>query len=198
MNGRTTCNQSVTDSSCIYLNKSYSIYIAYYCAQTYMTNSEITSNRCNHTWLCRRSLDGDTLQLQNGGCPCDLAQSYSSSGESFGNWNPDSDYSDIRYKTMHWNEKLYIVIPHNFQFEHTREGLTLDIFSQEIAVGSISSSAFNNGYKIVNKQSILLRDIACMLSRCHYLYLRACVLPKAALFVLLIRVTPSQLLLLMH
>ena len=32
--GCTTCHQSVTDSACIYRNKSYSIYIAYYCAQT--------------------------------------------------------------------------------------------------------------------------------------------------------------------
>ena len=39
-----------------------------------MIDSEITSNRCNHIWLCNRSLDGDTLQLQNGGHPSDIAQ----------------------------------------------------------------------------------------------------------------------------
>ena len=44
-----------------------------------MIDSEITSNRCNHIWLCNRSLDGYTLQLQNGGRPCDVAQSYTSS-----------------------------------------------------------------------------------------------------------------------
>ena len=30
-------------------------------------DSEITSTRCNHIWLCNRSLDGETLQLRNGG-----------------------------------------------------------------------------------------------------------------------------------
>ena len=40
-----------------------------------MTDSEITSNRCNHIiWLCNRSLDGDDLQLQNGGRHSDVAQ----------------------------------------------------------------------------------------------------------------------------
>ena len=39
-----------------------------------MIDSEITSNRCNHIWLCTRSLDGDTVQLQNGELPCDVAQ----------------------------------------------------------------------------------------------------------------------------
>ena len=34
-----------------------------------------TSNRCNHIWLCNRSLD-DNTQLQNGGGPSDIAQSY--------------------------------------------------------------------------------------------------------------------------
>ena len=27
-----------------------------------MIDSEIISNRCNHIWLCNRSLDGNTLQ----------------------------------------------------------------------------------------------------------------------------------------
>ena len=39
-----------------------------------MIDSGITSHRCNHIWLCNRSLDGDTLQLRNGGCPSDVAQ----------------------------------------------------------------------------------------------------------------------------
>ena len=39
-----------------------------------MIDCEITSNRCNHNWLCIRSLDGDTLKLQNGGHPSDVAQ----------------------------------------------------------------------------------------------------------------------------
>ena len=44
-----------------------------------MIVGKITSNRCNYIWLCSRSLEGETLQLQNGGHPCDVAQSYSSS-----------------------------------------------------------------------------------------------------------------------
>ena len=34
-------------------------------------DSEKTSNRCNHIWLCNRSIDGDTHQLQNGRRPSD-------------------------------------------------------------------------------------------------------------------------------
>ena len=44
-----------------------------------MIDSEITPNRCNHIWLCNHSPDGDTLQLQNGGRPSDIAHSYTSS-----------------------------------------------------------------------------------------------------------------------
>ena len=44
-----------------------------------MLDSEITSNRCNHIWLCNHSLDGDTIQLQNDGRPSDVAQAYASS-----------------------------------------------------------------------------------------------------------------------
>ena len=39
-----------------------------------MIDSKTTSNRCNHIWLCNRSLDGDDLQLQNGGRQSDIAQ----------------------------------------------------------------------------------------------------------------------------
>ena len=39
-----------------------------------MIDSEITSNRCNHIWLCNRSLDGDNVQLQNGGRPNDVVE----------------------------------------------------------------------------------------------------------------------------
>ena len=39
-----------------------------------MIDSEIASNRCNHIWLCNRSPDGYTLQLQSGGRPSDVAQ----------------------------------------------------------------------------------------------------------------------------
>ena len=48
-----------------------------------MIDSELTSNRYNNIWLCNRSLDGEILQLQNGGRPCDVAQSYISSGVSY-------------------------------------------------------------------------------------------------------------------
>ena len=44
-----------------------------------MIDSRITSNQCNHIWLCNHSLNGGTLQLQNGGRPSDIAQ-YASSG----------------------------------------------------------------------------------------------------------------------
>ena len=54
-------------------NKSYSIYIAYYRADK-LIDSEITSNRCNHSWLFNRSLDGDTRQIQNGERSSDIAQ----------------------------------------------------------------------------------------------------------------------------
>ena len=46
-----------------------------------MIDSEIISNRCNHIWLWNRSLDGYTLQLQNGGRSCDIAQSCTSSDD---------------------------------------------------------------------------------------------------------------------
>ena len=46
-----------------------------------MIDSEIISNRRNHIWQCGHSLDGDSLQLQNGGCPSDVAQSYSTSSD---------------------------------------------------------------------------------------------------------------------
>ena len=46
-----------------------------------MIDSEIISNRCNHIWLCNRSVYfyAYTLQLQNGGRASDVAQSYTSS-----------------------------------------------------------------------------------------------------------------------
>ena len=40
-----------------------------------MIDSEIISQRCNHSWLCNTSLDGDTVQLPNGGRPSDVAHS---------------------------------------------------------------------------------------------------------------------------
>ena len=48
-----------------------------------MIDSEIISNRCNHIWLCNHTLDGETLQLQNGGFPSDVAQTYTSSATMF-------------------------------------------------------------------------------------------------------------------
>ena len=39
-----------------------------------MADSEITLNRCNPICLCNRSLDGDTLPLQNGGRSSDVVQ----------------------------------------------------------------------------------------------------------------------------
>ena len=48
----------------------------------YQIDSEVTSNRCNHIWLCNGSLDGDTFKFQNGVRPSDVAQLYSGSVES--------------------------------------------------------------------------------------------------------------------
>ena len=39
-----------------------------------MIDSEIAPHRCNHIWLCKRSLDGGTLQLQNWELTSDVAQ----------------------------------------------------------------------------------------------------------------------------
>ena len=52
-----------------------------------MIDIEITSNRSNYIWLCDSSLDGYTLQLQNGVHPRDVAHYYTSSGniEATGN-----------------------------------------------------------------------------------------------------------------
>ena len=54
-----------------------------------MIDSEIISNRCNHIWLCNRSLDGYTLKLQNDGRPCGVVRLYTSSSCSVpsGAWN---------------------------------------------------------------------------------------------------------------
>ena len=41
-----------------------------------MIDSEITSYRCNHIWLCNHPLDGYTVILQNGRHPCDVAHIY--------------------------------------------------------------------------------------------------------------------------
>ena len=62
------------------------LYRIYSCVQTYDTerNNNLTLNRCNLIWLCNRSLDGATLQLQNGGRTSDTAQSYTSSGHTSG------------------------------------------------------------------------------------------------------------------
>ena len=56
----------------IYTETNPIVFIAHNIAPRHMIGSEITSNRCDNIWLCNRSLDGDTLQLQN---PSDVAQS---------------------------------------------------------------------------------------------------------------------------
>ena len=50
------------------------VFISNMIALRHMFDSKITSNRSNHIWLCNRSLDGDTLQLQNEGHTSDVAQ----------------------------------------------------------------------------------------------------------------------------
>ena len=74
-------DQSSTDSPCIYWNKSYSVFISHNIIWLLpdMIDSEIISNRCNHIWLCNRSLDGYTLKLQNDGRPCGVVRLYTSS-----------------------------------------------------------------------------------------------------------------------
>ena len=74
VNGCTTCNQSITDET------NHTVVISHIIAPRHKVDSEIISNRCSHIWLCNRSLDGDTLQLQNGGHASDVSQSYTSSG----------------------------------------------------------------------------------------------------------------------
>ena len=66
-----------------------------------MVDSRITSNRCNHIWLCNQSLDGDTLQLQNDRRPCDVAQSYTSSDSTQGGRMCPSGEG-------RWLERLYV------------------------------------------------------------------------------------------
>ena len=59
------------------------VFILHVIAPRHMIDSEITSNRCNHIWLCNRSLGGDTVQLKNSGRPSDVAESYTSSGHTY-------------------------------------------------------------------------------------------------------------------
>ena len=62
-----------------YRNRSYIIYIAYYCA-TGMIYSEITSNRCNFIWLCIRSVYGAIFLEQNCERPCEKCHCNRESG----------------------------------------------------------------------------------------------------------------------
>ena len=54
-------------------------FISHIIALRHMIGSEITSNRYNNYGLCNRSLDADTVQLQNGGRSSDVAQYMTSS-----------------------------------------------------------------------------------------------------------------------
>ena len=76
VNGCTTCNQTVTDSACMhkYTETNPIVFISHIIAPRHMIDSEIASNRCDHICPRNRSLDGDTLQVQNGGHPSDIAQ----------------------------------------------------------------------------------------------------------------------------
>ena len=69
MNVCTTCNQSVIHTLYAYTGTNPSII-----APRHVIDNEITPNRYNHIWMCNRSLDGDTLQLQNVGRPSDVTQ----------------------------------------------------------------------------------------------------------------------------
>ena len=75
MSGCTTCHHSVTDSACIFETNCV-VFINRILLRPDMIDSEITTQSCS------RSLDGETLKLQDGGRPCDVAQSYTSSGIS--------------------------------------------------------------------------------------------------------------------
>ena len=62
-------------TKCIHRQRAYNLlFISHIIAPKHMIGSEITPNRCNHIWLCNRSLDGYTIQLQNGGRPSDVPQ----------------------------------------------------------------------------------------------------------------------------
>ena len=79
VNGCTTCNQRVTDYACIRNKINPIIFTSHIISPRHIIDSKLKSNRCNHIWLCSHSLDGDILQLQNDGCPSDIAQPYTSS-----------------------------------------------------------------------------------------------------------------------
>ena len=74
VNGCSTCNQSVAYSAHAETNPI--VFISHIIAPRHMVDNEITSNRCRQIRLCNRSLDGDILQLQNGGRPSDVANIY--------------------------------------------------------------------------------------------------------------------------
>ena len=74
VNSCTTCNQSVTDYSIHNTETKATVFISHIIAHRHMIDNKKTSNRCNHIWLWKCSLDGDTLQLQNGRHPSDVAK----------------------------------------------------------------------------------------------------------------------------
>ena len=69
----------MSQTRCAYTETNPIVFISHIIVPRHTTVSEIISNRCNRIWLCNRSLDGDTLRLQNGGCPSDVPESYTSS-----------------------------------------------------------------------------------------------------------------------
>ena len=76
---------------CMYYTETNPIvFISHIIAPRQMLDDEIISNRCNHFRLCNRSLDGNTIRLQNGGRPSDVAQSHTSSSKC------------LNMKTMPW------------------------------------------------------------------------------------------------
>ena len=58
---------------CMHTETNPIVFISHHIAPRRTVDSEITSNPCNHIWLCNRSIDGDTVQLKNGGRPSDVA-----------------------------------------------------------------------------------------------------------------------------
>ena len=58
---------------CVHIPKQIWIFTLHIIASRRTKDSEIISNPCPHICLCNRSLDGETVQLQNGGRPSDVA-----------------------------------------------------------------------------------------------------------------------------
>ena len=76
---RRLVNNVVTKASrtmhadCADTGTNHIVFISHISVPIRTIDSETISKRCNHIWLCSRSLDGDIRLLQNGDRPSDVA-----------------------------------------------------------------------------------------------------------------------------